>query len=137
VFDVSREPLGTVLVLKCFNDDNVPLHFKLTMRGMWTRTPIDHGDLVRVVGKFNKANNYALTLDDQDEDNHDGETNCINTAKFIILEPKIMISCTNIVNSFPCVRKSLFSDSFRNTNMDFSYPLVIGNIIHDTFEVII
>ena len=54
VFDVSREPLGTVLVLKCFNDENVPLHFRLTMRGMWTRTPIDHGDLVRVIGKFTK-----------------------------------------------------------------------------------
>ena len=48
-----------------------------------------------------------------------------------------MISTTNIVNSFPCVRKSLFSDTFRNTNADFSYPLVIGNIIHDSFEIII
>lgn len=56
VFDVSREPLGTVLTLKCYNDDNVPLHFRLTMRGMWTRTPIDHGDLVRVIGKFTKQN---------------------------------------------------------------------------------
>lgn len=55
----------------------------------------------------------------------------------MILEPKIMISTTNIVSSFPCVRKSLFSDTFRNTNMDFSYPLVIGNIIHDTFELVI
>ena len=73
VFDVSREPLGTVLTLKCFNDDNVPLHFRVTMRGMWTRTPIDHGDLVRVIGKFSKQNNYTLTLDDQDEDAEDGE----------------------------------------------------------------
>jgi hypothetical protein len=48
-----------------------------------------------------------------------------------------MISTTNIVNSFPCVRKSLFSDTFRNTSVDFSYPLVIGNIIHDSFEKII
>jgi len=48
-----------------------------------------------------------------------------------------MISTTNIVSSFPCVRKSLFSDTFRNTNSDFSYPLVIGNIIHDIFELII
>lgn len=64
VFDVSREPLGTVLTLKCFNDDNVPLYFRVTMRGMWTRTPIDHGDLVRVIGKFSKQNNYTLTLDD-------------------------------------------------------------------------
>ena len=58
-------------------------------------------------------------------------------AKFIILEPKIMISTTNIVTSFPCTRKSIFSDTFRNTNTDFSYPLVIGNIIHDSFETIL
>ena len=52
VFDVSREPLGTVLTLKSYDDDNVPLHFRLTLRGMWVRTPIDHGDVVRVIGKF-------------------------------------------------------------------------------------
>lgn len=56
VFDISREPLGTVLILKSFDDDNVPLHFRLTMRGLWVRTPIDHGDIVRVIGKFKKSN---------------------------------------------------------------------------------
>jgi len=34
---------------------------------MWTRTPIDHGDLVRVIGRFTKHNQYTLTLDDQVE----------------------------------------------------------------------
>ena len=54
--DLSREQLGTVVILKSFDDDNVPLHFRLTLRGMWIRTPIDHGDLVRVIGRFNKQN---------------------------------------------------------------------------------
>lgn len=54
VFDLSREQLGTVVILKSFDDDNVPLHFRLTLRGMWIRTPIDHGDLVRVIGRFTK-----------------------------------------------------------------------------------
>ena len=31
---------------------------------MWTRTPIDHGDMVRVIGRFTKANGYTLSLDD-------------------------------------------------------------------------
>jgi len=56
VFDLSREQLGTVLILKSFDDDNVPLHFRLTLRGMWVKTPVDHGDLVRVIGRFTKAN---------------------------------------------------------------------------------
>ena len=34
--------------------DCVPLHFRLAMRGMWTRTPIDHGDLARVMRNFTK-----------------------------------------------------------------------------------
>ena len=110
------------------------------MRGMWIRTPVEHGDMVRVIGKFSKLNEYQLILDDQDEDAEDGESNnnsSTNFAKFIILEPKIMISTTSIVTSFPCVRKSIFSETFRNTNCDFNYPLVIGNIIHESFEVII
>ena len=127
VFDVSREPLGTVLILKSVDDDNVPLNFRITLRGTWTRTPIDHGDYLRVIGAFKKSNNYTLTLDDEESD---GETG----AKYIILEPYIMISCTSIVTSFPCVRRSIFSDQFRTNMGDFEYPLVIGNIIHEAFE---
>jgi len=48
-----------------------------------------------------------------------------------------MISSTSIVSSFPCVRRSLFSDSFRSSATDFGYALVIGNIIHDAFERIL
>lgn len=48
-----------------------------------------------------------------------------------------MISSTSIVSSFPCVRRSLFSDSFRSSVSDFGYPLVVGNIIHDAFERIL
>ena len=64
VFDVSREPLGTVLILKSQDDDNVPLNFRITLRGSWVRTPIDHGDIIRVIGSFKKSNSYTLTLDD-------------------------------------------------------------------------
>ena len=58
-------------------------------------------------------------MNDNDEDAEDGEnlySNQSQYAKFVILEPKIMISTTAIVSSFPCVRTSLFSESFRNTN---------------------
>lgn len=72
VFDVSREPLGTVLILKSVDDDNVPLNFRITLRGTWTRTPIDHGDYLRVIGKFKKSNNYTLTLDDEESDLESG-----------------------------------------------------------------
>jgi hypothetical protein len=130
VFDVSREPLGTVLILKSVDDDNVPLNFRITLRGTWMRTPIDHGDYLRVIGKFKKSNNYTLTLDDEESDSETG-------ASYIILEPFIMISCTSIVSSFPCVRRSIFQDQFRTSMTEFEYPLVIGNIIHEAFERVI
>lgn len=135
MFDLNREPLGTIVILKSYDDDNVPLHFRLTLRGMWTRTPIDHGDIIRVIGRFTKSNQYTLVLDDQ-VDGEDEESND-QSAQFLILEPFIMIASTTIVSSFPCVRKSLFSDSFKNSIGDFGYPLVIGKIIHDAFERIL
>ena len=103
VFDVSREPLGTVLILKSQDDDNIPIVFRITLRGEWMKTPVDHGDTVRIIGSFSKQNNQTLTLDD-----HEGDP--ITGAKFLILEPRILISSTSIVQSFPCVRRSIFQD---------------------------
>ena len=103
--------------------------------------PADPGDIIRVIGKFAKANNYTLTLDSEEVDTESGdaqtEPKSSKYASFVIIEPKIMISTTAIVTSFPCVRKSVFSENFRNTATDFSYPLVIGNILHDCFETLI
>ncbi|CDW90542.1 dna replication atp-dependent helicase dna2 [Stylonychia lemnae] len=130
VFDVSREPLGTVLILKSQDDDNVTVNFRITLRGHWIRTPIDHGDIVRIIGQFKKSNQYTLTLDDDEPDPETG-------ALYLILEPYILIPSTTIVSSFPCVRRSIFADQFRTNLGDFEYPLVIGNIIHEAFERVI
>eukprot|EP00347_Sterkiella_histriomuscorum_P013745 403363527 len=130
VFDVSREPLGTVLILKSQDDDNVPINFRITLRGTWVRTPIDHGDIVRIIGQFKRQNNYTLTLDDNESDPE-------SSAQYLILEPFILIPTTSIVSSFPCVRRSIFADQFRTNLGDYEYPLVIGNIIHEAFEKII
>lgn len=122
------------MTLKSYDDDNVPLHFRLTLRGMWVRTPIDHGDVVRVIGKFSQNNGWTLTLDDQgDQEEESPDRN----AQYLILEPFIMISTTMIVTSFPCVRRSIFADQFKTNLGDFDYPLVLGNIIHEAFERII
>ena len=67
-------------------------------------------------------------MDAEDDDSSD------SNAQFLVLEPFVMISSTSIVSSFPCVRRSLFSDSFRSSVSEFSYSLVLGNIIHDAFE---
>ena len=76
-----------------------------------------------------------MVLDDQAEAEDDDDSS--SNANFLILEPFVKISSTSIVSSFPCVRKSLFSDSFRSSNNDFGYALVLGNIVHDAFERIL
>lgn len=67
----------------------------------------------------------------------DDEENMLSFARFIILEPFIMIPSTTITNSFPCVRRAIFSDQYRSTVGEFSYALVIGNIVHEAFERIL
>jgi len=134
VFDVTKESLATVLVLKSFDDDSVPLQFRLTLRNMWAKTTVDHGDIVRVLGVYSKKNGYTLTLDDMlPEDPEEQES----YARFLVVEPFVMITSTSIMNSFPCVRKSVFQDQFRTSNWDINYPLVLGNILHIAFEQLI
>lgn len=120
VFEYQRESLACVLILKSYNDDNCPLHFRLVLRGVWVRSPVEVGDMVRVIGKFSKQNEYTLLLDELEADTRSGEiemqSNSNKQAKFLILEPKLMISTTAIVTSFPCVRKTVFQETFKNTN---------------------
>jgi hypothetical protein len=51
---------------------------------MWA----EEGDMIRVIGSFTPSNKFALTLDDNEEDEGD------HKAKMLILEPYILIPTT-------------------------------------------
>jgi len=44
--------------------EEVPIKFKLILKGPWTRTWVEKGDKVRVLGSFKKEKNFTLLLKD-------------------------------------------------------------------------
>ena len=70
------------------------------MSGRWAHQSwIDLGDYIRVIGNFNKDNEFHLKLDDNVTDFTEN-----SKASMIIVEPHILIPTTQIVKAFPCVR---------------------------------
>ena len=59
-----------------------------------------------------------------------------SSAKFLIVEPKILIPTTQLVKAHPCVRKAYISHLF-NDNKDINYALVLGVIVHEVFQEIL
>jgi hypothetical protein len=99
------------------------------IQGRWSaQTWIDIRDVIRVIGEFNKDNNFTLRLDDDTEDLHLNDK-----AKMIIVEPQILIPTTQIVKSFPCLRKAYLNHQFKSLQGDINYALVLGNIVHAIF----
>ena len=56
-------------------------------------------------------------------------------ANFIILEPEIMLSPTEVKNSLRCIRKEFFSQNMKILNLvQYSPALVTGKLIHKVTE---
>ena len=125
----------TTLILKLPEDGGEsPVRPKLLLRGSWSRTPIDENDIVRVIGTFWRENDFNLILE---EGYIREEMQCksdVNYAEYIILEPSIMISSTVIISSFPWVRRGVFSELFKSASLEKRSNMVLGNLVHSTFE---
>ena len=111
----------------------MPIEFKVTLRHSWARCVVDVGDVVRIVGKFCKTNNYSLSLDDLPVKNKE---DAILKGRFLVLEPDILIASTSISTATPWARVPLLKELFKNTS-DIGYPLVLGNIVHLLFQKIL
>jgi CRISPR/Cas system-associated exonuclease Cas4 (RecB family) len=83
---------------------------------------------VRVIGTFSSPE-YLLTLDDNREPQP-------NKCSMIIVEPLILIPTTQIVKTYPCVRRAYLSHQFKSSS-DINYALVLGNIVHEVFQQIL
>ena len=94
------------------------------------------GDLIRVIGTYNQENEFSLQLDDQveafskDPKNFGMGPKVNGKANMIIVEPYILIPVTQIVSSFPCVRKAILQKQYNGLSSDINYALVLGNIVH-------
>jgi hypothetical protein len=95
---------------------------------------MDKGDVVRVIGEFSKENNYELVLDDIPS--KEGEVRK-DKARFVIVEPEILVPSTTISTSSPCPRVPLLRELFKNAEGSPNYPLILGNIVHLVFQKIL
>jgi len=103
------------------------------MKHSWHRTILEPGDIVRVIGTFCKENKYHLELDDLERN----EKNEHLKARFIVLEPEILIPSTSISISSPCPRVPLIRELFKNAEGDPNYALILGNVIHLVFQKVL
>lgn len=107
--------------------DMLPLNFRVRLKHSWAKTPIEPEDFVRVIGTFSEENKNVLEFDDVD-------SSPPLKGSYLVLNPLFLISTTLIVSSFPCSRKALFHELFKNISGDVTYPLVLGNIVHLVFQ---
>ena len=103
----------------------------MTLKGQWKKESfIDQGDVVRVIGEFNHENQYHLELSD---DISEEEAKKNDKARFLILEPEILLPVTTIVKSFPCIRKPYIDMLFKE-NSKQNYACILGTIVHQIFQ---
>ena len=75
--------------------------------------------MIRVIATFTEDTKYAVVVDDEGDN-------------FVILDPDHGVTCTQIVGSYPCVRRAVFQDMFKQSQV--GYALILGNIMHNVFE---
>ena len=131
----EEESKRTTLILKLPEDGGEsPVRPKILLKGLWSKTPIDENDIVRVIGTFWRENDFTLFLEEDYVEETMKYKSDINYAEYIILEPAIMISSTVIISSFPWVRRGVFSELFKSASLEKRSNMVLGNLVHSTFE---
>lgn len=94
--------------------------------------------MVRVIGKFRRENKFELELRSKynisecAEKNEGKNGGKLEYANLLIVEPLILVPTTTIVGAFPCSREAVLKRDFKDAS-PFSYPCMLGNIIHEIF----
>jgi len=112
---------------------------KVKLLGLWTEIIVDTDDLVFISAQYKKSENlYEISDSYSDTHTKQPETNSMSIVdSFIVVEPEILISPSRIKTAFPCYRKSIFNEQFKNiVNFQTSNnkELLIGSLIHEVFQ---
>ena len=113
---------------------DLPVTFYVVLKHSWNRTLLESGDIVRIIGTFTKENNFTLILDDIPVESDQQKS---ERARFLVLEPEILIPSTSISTASPCPRVPLFRELFKNAEGDPNYALILGNVVHLVFQKIL
>ena len=105
----------------------------VTLNHTWSRIILEEEDVVRIIGTFTSKNSFQLRLDDLPGKKDDA----IPKARFLILEPDLLIPSTGISTASNCHRVPLLRELFKNAEGNPNYALILGNVIHLVFQKIL
>ncbi|CAI2379105.1 unnamed protein product [Moneuplotes crassus] len=117
-----------ILTLRLLDQEKSKREFILILTDFWFFTRAHPQHQVQVIGSFNDVNNFQLTLRSSriiQEEN----------AEFIILEPKIMISCTQLTENYAKAHNK--DKTLRMDKKAYKNPAIYGKIIHLLFSDLI
>lgn len=104
---------------------NRQLDFTVCTRDKWDYEEILEGDTIKVLGQFN-SETLECHLEDYKDDIFNG---------YIILDPETYLSATMISDASDCMRKGFFEFAFPRTGNMPSYPLLLGSMVHEMFDL--
>ncbi|KYR00392.1 DEAD/DEAH box helicase domain-containing protein [Tieghemostelium lacteum] len=89
----------------------------IVMVGEWLYSPVYSGNFVNVIGDFDETNSILIS----------------NQKNLLVLHPDILITGTELSNSYSCARRTVLKDQLKWT-MDSSVVPLYGSIVHEIFQ---
>lgn len=118
IIEEKSDDLVLQVTLEVKNSDNQ--QFLLILMGNWIQCTPPVGATINYIGTFSSSDNNIAVIDN---DNNN----------LIIVEPGIMVSCTNIADTLYCERKVILRSRLRAAG-DTNTSIVYGSIIHEIFQ---
>ncbi|XP_050307742.1 DNA replication ATP-dependent helicase/nuclease DNA2 isoform X4 [Anthonomus grandis grandis] len=109
VVSVVQHATETIITVKSTQTSEQAL---CSLKGFWMESKVCIGDIIRITASKVDENWFI--------DNNDGS---------LVLEPDLLISCTSVVNSVFCKRRSVFKERFRGFDTGNKF-MVLGSMVH-------
>ena len=106
---------------------------EVCLKGLWAQIEINIHNKIFINAKIDK-NEKCYLIDSTNVKNNNNPIE-IFLQSFIIIEPEIILSPSQIKLGFDCIRHSLIVEEFKSiSNDEISSLTIIGKIIHEFFE---
>ena len=106
---------------------------EVCLKGLWAQIEINIHNKIFINAKIDK-NEKCYLIDSTNVKNNNNPIE-IFLQSFIIIEPEIILSPSQIKLGFDCIRHSLIVEEFKSiSNDDISIFTIVGKIIHEFFE---
>ena len=106
------------------------LVFYAILRGQWSNLLVEKGDIVQIFGKFSEDTHALVVADAYNDDGYFFNLN------FVIVEPSLLLTPTTITASFPCYRRVILQNIFRQKE-DVSLAMTVGTMMHELWETMV